>query len=53
MEVDSFDAAGNLVEADVIESLKTRAVYGFDAVVRHQEVFLPAHEKMFLLHPVL
>jgi hypothetical protein len=53
MEVDPFDASGHLVEADVVETFETRTVYGFDAMVRNQEVLLPAHKKMLLLHPVL
>lgn len=53
VEVYSLDAAGDLVEADVIKSLETRTIYGFDAMVRNQEILLPAHKEMFLLHPVL
>lgn len=52
MKVDALDRACQLVEADVVKSLKTRATYCPHSVVWNQEVFLPAHEQMLLVHPV-
>ena len=52
MEVDAFNAASDLVEADVIEALEACAAYGPDAVVGHEEILFPAHKKMLFLHPV-
>ena len=53
MEIYAFDAAGNLVEADVIEALEASAVDGLYTMVRNQKIFFPTHEQMFFLHPVL
>lgn len=52
VKINAFDAAGHLIEADVIESLETRAAYRAHPMIRHQEVFFPAHKQMLLLHPV-
>lgn len=53
MEVDAFNAARHLVEADVVEALKARSAYCPDAVVWHEEVFFPAHEDVLALLVVL
>jgi len=51
VEVDTVDAALDLVEADVVEALEAGAVDGAHAVIGHEEVLLPAHEEVFLLGP--
>lgn len=53
MEVYAIDRPRNLVEADVIESLKTRSRYLLHPVVGYQEIFLPAHKYVLLLRKVL
>lgn len=52
MEIDAFDAARDLVKGDIVEALKTSSANRFDSVVWYQKVLLPAHEQVFLLHPV-
>ena len=44
VEVEAVDHAGALVQADVVEARKRRARDGPHAVVRHEELLLPAHE---------
>lgn len=53
MKVDAANSARNLVEADVIEALKTGAGDGPHPVVGHQEILLPSHENVFPLSKVL
>lgn len=52
VEVDPAHGSFTLVEADVVEALKTRAADGAHAVVRHQEVFFPAHKDVLTLRQV-
>lgn len=42
----------DLVETDVIETLKACTRYSANAVIRHEEMFLPAHEYMFSLRSI-
>lgn len=53
MKVDAAYLPFYLVEADVVESLKTRVPDGSDPVVGYKEVFLPPHEYVFPLVQVL
>ena len=53
MEVNALDCSSHLVETNVIEAFEACAVDCSDTVIRHQEILLPPHEKMLLLHPVL
>lgn len=53
MEVDALDGSRNLVEAYVIETFKTCAADRPNSMVWHQKIFLPAHEQMLFLHPIL
>jgi hypothetical protein len=53
VEIYAFNAARHLVKGYVVEALKARATNRPHAVVGHQEIFLPAHEQVLLLHPVL
>jgi iron-sulfur cluster repair protein YtfE (RIC family) len=53
MKVDALDAARDLVETDVVETLKRCATDGSHAMIRHEEVLFPAHEQMLFLLPVL
>lgn len=53
MEVDPADTPRNLIEADVVEALKTRAVDCANAVIRHQKVFFPSHKQVLLIGPIL
>lgn len=46
MEIYPANTTLSLVEADIVEALKARAGYTFDAMIRDQEVFFPAHEEM-------
>ena len=52
MEIDTIDIARNLIKADVVKPLKTRARDLADAVIGHKEGFLPAHEDVFALGEV-
>lgn len=49
MEVYSIDVTSHLVEAYIIETFKTRARDCSDAMVRDEEIFLPAHKYVFAL----
>jgi len=49
MEVYSTDCPLNLVEADVVESLKAGTSNCSHSVVRNQEMFLPPHEDILSL----
>lgn len=49
VKIDSTHFSLDLVEADIVEALKTRAGYGTHAVVWHQKVFLPSHEDILPL----
>ncbi|KAB8339177.1 hypothetical protein FH972_022112 [Carpinus fangiana] len=53
MEIDAANCAFLLVKTDVVESLETGARDGADAVVRYQEVLLPAHENVLAVGKVL
>ena len=53
MEIYTLDGARDLVEANIVEALEACAADGSDSVVWHQEVFLPAHEQMLFLYPIL
>ena len=46
MEVNAADAAGALVEANVVETFKARSGDRFDSVIWNEKVLLPTHEKM-------
>jgi len=52
MKVDAVDATAALVEANVVEALKTRAGDGLHPVVRHQEILLPSHVQLLALQMV-
>jgi hypothetical protein len=52
MEVNPTNAPTALVEADIIEALEARASDGAHAVVRDEEVLLPAHEDVLALRQV-
>lgn len=49
VEIDAAHFAFNLVEANIIETLKTGARYCADAVVWHQKMLFPSHEDSFSL----
>lgn len=49
VEVYPADFSLDLVEADVVEALETRAGYGPNSMIGDQKVFLPSHEDMFSL----
>ena len=51
MKVDAVDISLGLVEADVVEALEAGALDALDAVVGHEEPFLPAHEDVGLGPP--
>lgn len=53
MKVDAANRALLLVEADVIEALEASARDGADAVVWHEEVFLPSHKNVLAFCIVL
>ncbi len=52
VKVNALDGTVGLVEADVVEAIVAGAGQGPDAVVRHDELFLPAHEQKLLLGEV-
>jgi len=47
VEIDTTDLAANLVETDVVETLKTRTRDCSDTMVRDKKVFFPSHEDAF------
>jgi hypothetical protein len=49
MEVDPAHRPLNLVEADVIEPLKTSAIQLRDSVIWHEKALFPPHKYAFLL----
>lgn len=49
MEINPTNTSINLIKANVIKTLETRARDRLHAVVRHEEVFFPAHENVFAL----
>ena len=49
VEIDPTNTAVALIEADVVEPLEAGSRDGFHTVVRHEEVFFPAHEDVFAL----
>jgi len=53
MKVNAADGAGDLVEADVVETLEAGTGNGPDAVIGHEEILLPAHEDVLALREVL
>jgi hypothetical protein len=53
MEVYTLDLPIDLVEADVIKPLETRARDRLDAVVGHEKVLLPPHPEVLSLRVVL
>jgi hypothetical protein len=53
MEINPTNTAIPLTKTNVIKPLETRARDRFHAVVRHEEVFFPAHENMLPLLVVL
>ncbi len=53
MKIDATNSTSDLVEADVVKPLEAGAGDGADAVVRHEEVLLPAHEDVLALGEVL
>ena len=44
VKIYSFDASRNLVEANVVETLETRAINRLHAVVRDKKIFFPTHK---------
>lgn len=44
VEIDAGNLPANLVEANVVKALEARSIDGPDSMVRHEKVFLPAHE---------
>jgi hypothetical protein len=50
--INAFHATRHLIEANVVEALKTCAVDGLHPMVWDQKVLLPAHEEMFFLHQI-
>jgi hypothetical protein len=53
MEIDTLDAARDLVKADIVETFETRTADRSHAVIWHKEVLFPAHKKMLFLLPIL
>jgi hypothetical protein len=53
MEVDSFNAARELIKANIVKALKARTTYRPNPMIGHQKVLFPAHEQVLFLHPVL
>jgi hypothetical protein len=53
MEVNPTNTPINLIETDVIKPLETRARNSLHAMIRHEEVFFPAHEDVFALLVIL
>lgn len=53
VKVDTLNATRNLIEANIVEAFEARTANCSDAVIWDEEVFLPAHEQMLLLHPIL
>ena len=53
MEINSVDGARHLIEADVVESLKTCTIDLAHSVIWHQKLFLPAHEHILAVCAVL
>ena len=53
MEINPTDSPIHLVKADIIKPLEACARDLSYAMVRHQEVLLPAHEDVLALRPIL
>lgn len=53
MEVDPIDRTQHLIEANVVESLKTCAIDLAYTMVRHQELLFPTHEHVFPVRAIL
>lgn len=53
MEINPTDLGLNLVQAYVIETLETRSSNASGFVIRYKKMFLPSHEYMFLVPPIL
>jgi len=53
MEIDAAHAPGDLVEADVVEAFEASSADLPDPVIGDQKVFLPSHENVLPLCPVL
>jgi hypothetical protein len=49
MEINPTNTPIDLIKANIIKPFKTSARDGLDAVVRHEEVFFPAHENVLAL----
>jgi hypothetical protein len=49
MEVDTINTSRQLIETDVIKSLKAGTIDRPYAVIRYQEVLFPTHEQVLLL----
>lgn len=52
VEVNPTDRPLHLVEANIVESLETRACNGPHSMVRHKEVLFPPHKDVFALRDV-
>jgi hypothetical protein len=53
VEINPTNTPVNLIKTNVIKPLETRARDCLDAVIRHEEVFFPAHEDVFALLVIL
>jgi hypothetical protein len=53
MEVNPTNTPINLIETNIIKALETGTRDRFHAVVRHEEVFFPAHEDVLALLVIL
>lgn len=49
MKIRALDCTANLIESNIIESLKTRSRNRPNFMIRHKEVFFPPHEYYLLL----
>ena len=53
MEIDPLNGALDLIEADVVKSLKTCTVDLANPMIRHQEFLLPAHKHVLAVCAIL
>lgn len=49
MEINPTDTPINLIKTNIVEAFETRARDRLDAVIRHEEIFFPAHEDVLAL----
>jgi hypothetical protein len=53
VEVDSINGSCHLIEADIVETLKARAIDLPNAVIWYQELLLPPHEHVLAVGAIL